>query len=438
MPRGQGLNACHLMKHSLLRLLGLWIALHLPSSLSASDWPAWRGPEATGSIQKGHFPTQWGKEDLAWKLELPGKGCSTPIHWNGILYVTAPVEGRDALLAIDHHGKILWQAIFGEESAGKHRNGSGSNPSPVTDGERVYVSFKSGTLAAVDLQGRILWQDNLVQKYGPDTLYWDHGSSPVLTRKHVVMVRMHEGESWLAAFDKATGNLDWKIARNFVTPREGDHGYTTPLVLEENGRETVLVWGGMHLTSHDALDGSVLWTCGDFNPEGRALWPAVSTPVVCEGMAVVPYGRNDRKVPRLHGIRLDGKGGKAIPRREWVREDISSFVPSPASWQGRVYLLRDRGEVECLNPQTGASFWQGRLPEDRSNYYSSPLIAGGHLYAAREDGVVFVADVRGGFQLVSENPMGEPIIAAPVPFRNLLILRGTQNLFAIQGGRTLD
>src|SRR2546426_11677252 len=89
--------------------------------------------------------------------------------------------------------------------AGKHRNGSGSNASPATDGHAVFVYFKSGSLAALELDGKVRWQTNLVERFGPDTLYWDQGTSPVLTEKHVVMVRMHNGEAWVAAFGEATG-----------------------------------------------------------------------------------------------------------------------------------------------------------------------------------------------------------------------------------------
>jgi len=178
----------------------------------------------------------------------------------------------------------------------------------------------------------------------------------------------------------------------------------------------------------------MLWSCGGFNPEEKALWPAVATPIVVGDMAVVPYGRNDRKLPRLHGIKLGGSGDVTSTHRLWMRDDISSFVPSPASYKGGVYLLRDRGEIECVDPVTGKNHWSAALPKDRSNYYASPLIAGGKLYAAREDGVVFVADVEGEFRLLSENDLGEPIIAMPVPFDGQILIKGTKNLFLFGSG----
>ncbi len=397
-----------------------------------ANWPRWRGPENNGSIATGDYPAEFDSTRVLWKQKLPGKGCSTPVVHNGVIYLTAPAEGRDALLAFDLAGKKLWMTEFGKEKPGKHRNGSGSNPSPVTDGKGVFVSYKSGALAAVNLDGTIRWQTNLVERYGPDTLFWDHGSSPVLTSQYVVATRMHKGESWLAAFDKNSGELKWKTPRNYKTPTEGDHGYATPVVIEYNGAEALLVWGGQHLTIHRVEDGKVIWTCGDFNPEKNRLWPSIATPVISGGVAVVPFGRNDRGIPRLHGIRLQGEGDVTRKSRIWKRDDIGTFVPSPVAYNGKVYLVGDQGLVTCLDPETGKTVWSEKLPKSRHKFYASPLIAGGKLYAAREDGTVFVAGIEDGFKLLSQNDMGESIIASPVPAGNRLLLRGVETLFCVQ------
>ncbi|MCH7729389.1 MAG: PQQ-binding-like beta-propeller repeat protein [Planctomycetes bacterium] len=398
---------------------------------SLANWPRWRGPQDTGSIEKGNYPVKWNVDRVLWKTELPGKGCSTPIVWNRRIYVTAPTNGLDSLIAFDGFGKRLWHAEFGKENPGKHRNGSGCNPSPVTDGDSVFVYFKSGTLAAVDLAGEVRWETNLVERYGRATLFWDHGTSPVLTETFVVMTRMHKGESWLAAFDKITGDMKWKVPRNYKTPTEGDHGYATPLVIQHRGAEGLLVWGAQHLTLHDVTNGKVLWTCGGFNPESRALWPSIATPVVSGEFVVVAFGRNDRGIPRLHGIRLGGQGDVTATHRVWKRMDIGTFVPTPVAYEGKVYVVGDKGRITCLDPATGKTIWTDAFPKHRAKFYGSPLIAGGKLYAPREDGVVFVAEIKDGFKLLAENPMGEPIIASPVPISNRLLIRGTQNLFCI-------
>lgn len=398
----------------------------------AAEWRSWRGPLGNGSIEQGSYPEKFGADKYLWKTKLPGKGCSTPILLKEEIYLTAPVEGKDAVLCYDAAGKEKWRTVFGTENAGKHRNGSGSNASPVTDGKGIFVFFKSGTFAAVNLDGTTRWKTDLVERFGKDTLFWDHGTSPVLTDKYVVMTRMHEGESWLAAFDKESGEMVWKVARNFKTPVECDHGYTTPLVIKFQGKEAILVWGAEHVTIHDAVDGNVLWTCGNFNPDGNKLWPAIASPVIVGDMLIIAYGRNDRGIPRLHGIRLSGSGDVTKTNHVWKRDDVGTFVPTPVAYKGKVILVRDRGEVECLDPATGKTIWTGAFPKHRTNFYASPLVAGDKIFAPREDGTVFVASIADNkFTLLAENDMAESVIGSPVPSHNRILLRGESHLFCI-------
>jgi len=400
----------------------------------APDWRSWRGPLGTGSVEQGTYPVKFGAEKYLWRAELPGKGCSTPIVLNETIYLTSPADGKDAVLCYDLAGKEKWRTAFDQEKPGKHRNGSGSNASPVTDGNAVFAYFKSGTLAAVELGGKERWKTNLVERFGPDTLYWDHGTSPVLTAKHVVMARMHQGESWLAAFDKVTGEMAWKVPRNYSTPRECDHGYSTPVVMEHQGKESILVWGAEHLTIHDAADGKVTWSCGDFNPEAKAMWPSIATPVIVGDMVIIAYGRNDRGLPRLFGVRLTGSGDVTKTNHVWKRDDLGTFVPTPVVYKGRVIFVRDRGEVACIDPKTGKTIWGGEFPRQKANYYASPLVAGDKLYAPREDGTVMVANIAGDkLELLAENEMGETIIGSPVPVENRLLIRGVKNLFCVAG-----
>jgi outer membrane protein assembly factor BamB len=402
------------------------------NAADSANWPQWRGPGNNGSTPSTSLPKKWDASHVIWKSPLPGKGTSTPIVWNDRVYVTAPVDGKDALLAFDASGKKLWQSMLGAgESPGKHRNASGSNPSPVTDGKSLFVSFKSGHVAALDFDGKIRWQTNLVERYGPVKLFWDYGTSPTLTAKNVIIARMHQGESWLAAFDKETGTLRWRTARDYEVPREVDNGYTTPLVIQHEGREALLTWGAQHLTVHDAANGKLLWSCGNFNPDSTSLWPAVASPVVADGMAVVCFGRADKGSPKLHGVRLGGSGDVTATNRVWKREDTGAFVPTPAEYKGRVYVLSDRGQVDCLEPATGKTVWSATLPRSSSNFYASPLIADGIMYAAREDGAVFVAKVEGGFQLLAENKFNDRVIASIVPAGNRLIIRGESNLYCV-------
>jgi outer membrane protein assembly factor BamB len=399
-----------------------------PCDLSA-NWPSWRGPDNSGSTTQGTYPADLSdKSKLKWKIPLPAKGCSTPIIWNDTIILTSPIDGRDAVMAFDWQGKELWRTEIGAERAGRHRNGSGSNPSAIADKTGIYVYFKSGTLAALDHSGKLRWNTNLQKRWGKDTLYWDLGTSPVTTEKNVIAAVMHKGESFVAAFSKESGDLNWKVARNYKTPVEADHSYATPIVIQHRGKTAILVWGAEHLTAHADTDGKLLWSCGDFNPTAKRNWVAVSSPVIIGNQVVVPYGRGSR----LHGVKLGGSGDVTATHRTWLREDTGTFVPSPAAYQGKAYLVRDKGEVECVDPTNGKTVWEGRFPKHRAKYYASPTIANGRLYANREDGVVFVAQIDKGFKLLSENNLGERIIASPVPVDGRLLIRGEKHLFCFQ------
>jgi outer membrane protein assembly factor BamB len=134
---------------------------------------------------------------------------------------------------------------------------------------------------------------------------------------------------------------------------------------------------------------------------------------------------------RVHGIRLTGTGDPDDARRVWKRQDLGVFVTTPAEYKGRMFLLRHRGELVCLDPTSGKTIWAEPLPRATASYYSSPVIANGVLYAAREDGVVFAARVEDKFELLSENPMGERVVASPVVSNNRLFIRGDKHLFCI-------
>ena len=385
--------------------------------IASVDWRNWRGSHLNGSIEGDGFPTMLDPEkNLLWKIELPGKGNSTPIVVDDLIYLTTPSDGKDALLCLDKDGQQQWLTKFDEYKKGKHRNGSGSNSSPVSDGDAIFGYYRSGALIAVEKDGSVRWTKNLIDLFGKIELYWSHGTSPVLTDNYVVMAMMHSGDSYVAAFDKKTGDLAWKVERDFETPREGDQGYATPLLIEFQKTPALLVYGAEHITIYDVEDGKLLFQCGGFNPEKNPLWPSIAMPVVVDDVAIVAAGRNDRKLPLLYGVKLEGSGDVSTTNIIWKRDDIGTFVPCPAVWEGKVYLVRDLGEVECLNPADGKSIWREKFAKHRTKYYSSPLIAGGLLYCSREDGAVFVVDIRDGkFKLLAEADLEEKIIASFIP-----------------------
>ena len=150
------------------------------------------------------------------KADLPGKGASTPVVWGNRIVLTCAIDGKNGVLCLDLEGQPVWQKTIGAEKAGKHVKATGCNPSATTDGKHVYVYFKSGDLACLDFAGKIVWQHNLQELFGEDTLWWDLGTSPVLTRDNVVVAVMHSGPSYLVAFDKASGKQAWTFLEAHV------------------------------------------------------------------------------------------------------------------------------------------------------------------------------------------------------------------------------
>lgn len=402
------------------------------NSALAEDWSQWRGPHASGVAAAGDYPIKFSSDEaVAWKVKLPGVGCSTPIVWDDSIFVTSGDDGMDGVVCYGMDGHERWRHAFGAERPGKHRNGSGSNPSPVTDGKHLVVYFKSGTLACLSLDGEEKWRINLQERYGPDKLWWDLGTSPVLADDRVIIAVMQSDDSYLAAFDIDTGKELWKVPRIYTCTVESDHAYTTPQVVNIDGREQLVVWGADHLTGHDLDTGELLWECGGFNPNDEQNWRVIASPAIEGDLAIVPFGRGEY----LAGIRLGGKGDVTESARVWEKQGrgLGSDVPTPAVQGGRAYVLSDTGRILCLDVKTGDELWSDSLPRNRNKYFSSPVIGGDKLYAAREDGVIFVGRIsENGFELLAENDMGEPTIAAPVPIRGGLLVRGREHLFRIE------
>jgi len=395
----------------------------------AGNWPAWRGEDASGSTTHGNYPSELNQEkNLLWKAPLPDKGCSTPIVWEDSVLLTSPISGEDSVLSFSMSGEKNWQTKIGPERKGRHLNGSGSNPSVVTDGKNLYALFKSGNLACLNFDGKIIWKNDL-SSYGKDTLYWDFGTSPILTSKHLIVALMRKGNSWLLAFDPKTGAVAWEKERNYKTPPECDHSYATPTLIEHKGKEAILVWGAERLSAHSAKNGEMYWVSTGFNPKQKKNWVVVGSQVVVGDIAIVPYGRGTH----MKGVRMGGTGDVTESNLLWTRTDTGCFVPSPAVAHGKVYVLRDRGEVHCIDPKTGKSHWEDAFPRASSSYYGSPTVAGNKLYAPREDGVILIADISKGFKFLGEFDMGERVIASPVPVNDKILIRGEKNLLCFGG-----
>ena len=403
------------------------LSVFIVGSVHGENWPGWRGPSSNGVAPGTGYPSAWSKsENIAWKVELPGRGGSTPAVWDDSIFVTCGSEGKNLLLAYDRAGKEKWRVELGSENVGKHKKGSGANPSPTTDGKHVFAYFKSGDFACVDFSGKVVWQKNLQEEFTEDTLWWDLGTSPVLTRDLVVVAVMQTGPSYLAAFEPATGKLVWKQDRDLGAPEEAAQSYSTPIVVDDEGAETIYVLGADHVTAHEATDGRELWRVGGLNPTNHKYFRSIASPAVSDGILVAPYARGDL----FEAIRLGGRGDVTNTHVAWAEKGIGTDVPTPVAHAGRAYLCSDKGKIVCFDIKTGERLWEGQLEKNRNAYSSSPILADGKLYVTREDGKTFVL-ATDQFKILAENELEEMTVATPVFVDGKILLRTMESLYCV-------
>jgi len=403
----------------------------------ADNWPSWRGPALDGAAAGGGYATSWSPTDhVLWRVKLPGLGASTPAVWGDRVVVTCTVDGKDAVLCFDRSGKAVWRQLLGVERAGKHKKATGANSSPVTDGRHVWAYFKSGELAALDLgDGAVVWKTNLQEKFGEDTLWWDLGTSPVLTKNAVVVAVMQSGPSYLAAFDRGTGKLLWKHDRMLDAPDEAAQSYSTPVVVAGDATkgepaEMLVVLGADHVTAHDAADGRELWRVGGLNPTGHKYFRSIASPVLAGDLVIAPYARG----ATITAIRRGGKGDVTSTHVAWSRSDLGADVPTPAVKDGRVVVCTDKGRVECLDAASGKTVAKVELPKNRSAYSASPVVADGRIIVTREDGASSVIGpfaAAGDLEVLGQGTVDEMTVATPVCVDGRMFLRTHDSLWCI-------
>ncbi|MCE9631455.1 MAG: PQQ-like beta-propeller repeat protein [Planctomycetia bacterium] len=404
----------------------------------ADNWPNWRGPGLDGAAANTGYVTAWSPtEHVLWRVPLPGLGASTPAVWDDHLIVTCTVDEKDAVVCLDRAGKERWRHTLGAAKPGKHKKATGANPSPVTDGRHVWVYFKSGELACLAIDsGAEVWRVNLQEKFGADTLWWDLGTSPVLTAKAVVVAVMQTGPSYLAAFDRTTGELLWKQDRLLDAPEEAAQSYSTPLVARGDRKrgepeEVLFVLGADHVTAHDAATGAELWRVGGLNPTHNGYFRSIASPVLAGDLVIAPYARGSS----ITAIRRGGSGDVTSTHVAWVRSDLGTDVPTPAVKAGRIVVCTDKGVVEGLDAATGRTVWRKELPKNRHAYSSSPVIVDGRVIVTREDGQSSVLEWPAGpddeTALLGEGSVEEMAVATPVCVDGRIFLRTHDSLWCI-------
>jgi outer membrane protein assembly factor BamB len=411
---------------------GITIAVALAigsTALVAENWPSWRGPTNTGVSTETDLPVSWSsKENVLWKLPLPGVSGSTPIVWDDRVFLTVADGGNLELWSVERtQGTVLWKRHL-DTGNEKKRKGNLSSPSPVTDGKRVWALTGTGTLRAFDFGGRELWSRNLQNEYGRFGILHGYSSSPLLHGSSLYIQVLHgfhtDDPSYLLALDTKSGQTRWRVERPTDAPREAPDAYTTPALLESADGIVIVVSGADYVTGHAAESGEELWRIPGLNPTRNPMQRIVASPVVRMNLIYVPS-----RVKPFLAMQASGLSGRIAPDVTW-KTDRGPDVPSPVVTESSVYLLNDSGILWQLEAATGNVIW-GPKRLETSSYSASPVLADGRLYATNENGLTTVVSAGAEFNILAINDVGENTLASLAISEGQIFLRTARHLFCI-------
>jgi outer membrane protein assembly factor BamB len=427
-------------------------------SLSAQNWPAFRGANAAGVADGTPTAVKWNApamENVAWKTPVAGVAVSSPIVWGDRVFVSTaigsdPSQGirtglygdvepvNDSskhtwhLLAIDKKsGKVLWDKIAfeGVPKTKRHPKSSQASATPVTDGRHVIVSFGSQGLYAYDLNGKLLWQKDLgVLNAGwffdPD-YEWGFGSSPIIYKNMVIVQCDIQRNSFIAAFDTDTGREIWR------TGREEIPSWSTPTIFEANGKAELVTQATTFTRGYDPMTGKELWKYSG-NSE-----IAIPTPIVGPGVVVITNGY--RGVQPIFAIKSGATGDITLQNNatksdfvSWSTKRGGPYIPTPLIYGEQLYVLLNNGVLAAYKVATGEQVYQKRLGGTGGSFSASPVAADGKIYCSSEDGDVYVVKAGPAYEELARNPMGEILMATPAISDGLIIFRGLKHVYAIQ------
>jgi outer membrane protein assembly factor BamB len=396
------------------------VAIVAPDGDGDKYWPRWRGPSGQGVAADGAYPDSWSaKENVLWKVTLPGRGNSSPIIWKDRLFLTTARDKgkRRSVLCLDRKdGKLLWEtpAPAGIVENTQDKNGFTSG-TPATDGQRVYAYFGNFGLLCVDVAGKQVWH----KTFGPLDAYHGTSCSPLLHHDKVIVFQDHRGASgsFVAAFDKLTGKELWK------TPRKEKVGWGSAIAVRTGDQEQIIVSSQETVYSYHPDNGNVLWTC-----KGN-LYEVTPTPVVGHGMIFCCSGRAG---PTL-AIRPDGHGDVSKTHLRWSANKGSPFIPSPLLYGDYLYMVNDIVSVAtCYEAKTGKLMWQGRLGTAVQHGFSaSPIGVNGKVFLSNDEGETFVLAAGPTFNLLHVNRLKEKTLASPALLDGCWYIRTEQRLWCI-------
>jgi len=412
----------------------------------SSNWPNWRGPNFNGVAEPTDPPEEFGEsKNLKWKAAIPGLGNSTPIIWEDQLIVLTavptdkepgkeeealqegrrmgpPSNGTDQIHQFTvisynkNNGEINWQTVVKEELPIErtHELGTWASNSPVTDGKHIYAYFGSRGLFCLDFEGNVLWERDWGQM--EKKMSFGEGSSPALYKNRIAVLWDHEGDSFITVLDTKTGKDVWKKDREEAT------SWSTPLILEVNGRVQVITSATSRTRSYDLETGEIIW-------EGTGMTGnVIPHPVYENGILYLMSGYRGNALQAIDLLRAKGNitGTDAIL---WEYNQDTPYTPSPVLKDGYLYFLRvNNGFLTCLDAKTGEVKYSKEKVEGISSLFSSPTWADGKLYIAGKESV---AVVKAGpeFEQISENKLDDTFHASPVIIGNDLFLRGQKSLY---------
>ncbi len=437
-----------------LRLAAI-LFLALMGAAHSENWPNWRGPAATGVSPEKGLPLRWSDtENIAWKAPLRGLGISSPIVWGDRVFVTGQVgsgesrqgprlvQGSDAaeagelplggavpqgansaggvtflVTAFDRdHGKKIWEYELPArgELPPVHDKHNLASPSPVTDGRYVYALFGTGQLIALDMNGKPVWQRNLVSDYGKFDISWGHGSSPIVYKDQVILLCYHPAAAYLLALDSGTGKERWK-----VEGRKGALSYSTPFVIETADISELIVNWNEGLTAHDPSNGKQLWHIEESN--------RFPIPMALQHDGVIYTSRGYRSGPYM-AIRPGGRGDVAKSHVIWKVDTGAPYISSLVYYDGLIYMVGDVGIATAVDARNGERVWQERVG---GVYTASPIAADGKIYCLSEDGETIVLAAGRTPTVLARNRLKARQLASPAISGGRLFIRSDNVLIAI-------
>lgn len=411
-----------------------------PSQTAERFWPQWRGPHATGVSKTAMPPVQWSDtKNVRWKVEIPGRGSSSPIVWGDRVYVlsavpaeipvaeshtprgASPSKHRFVVLAIDRAtGRVVWERTAREEAPHEKahpENGSWASASAMTNGEILIAPFESRGVYAYDMNGTLLWQNDLGDKSMRNQ--FGEGSTPTLFRNRLVLVWDHTAGSFITVLDARTGKEIWRQTRDEID------SWATPLVLERDGKAQVIVAGMNRVRSYDLETGEIVW-----HTAGLTMNP-IPSPVADDALVYLMSGfrGNSLKAIRVAGAKGDITGTDAI---QWTLERDTPYVPSPLLYDGILYFLKsNNGILSAYEARTGKPHFQlQRLPAI-PDVFASPVGADGRIYITSRDGTTVVLKHGPTLETVAENKLSDGFDASPALVDREIYLRGYKYLYSI-------